>query len=286
MSAPITFSRNPIEMGMPTDIDPVNKLRWFLGHYDLRVFVRPEAYIDVGRGSFDAAVRLAQTSLDSSGCLGTVGQFCDFATTSEIFCGGEHRNEQPVNTVFTNISAFRIAASAGKIAALSQAPAEPFSIGNAVVVSANATILAGAKIGDGAVIAAGAVVPKLVEEFAIYGGVPAKKIKDRIDEATKAAVKAVRWWDFDLVYLGNNLANLQELAVQTDAGHLYRKETPRIVLYMDAKNPANLDAKILGFLHKGEMIKPSDLPSQIMHYFQQIGGPGPYNWVANIWDYL
>lgn len=46
-------------------------------------------------------------------------------------------------------------------------------------ISSRVTILPGIEIGEGAVIAAGAVVTKDVEPFAIYGGVPAKKIGQR-----------------------------------------------------------------------------------------------------------
>jgi len=286
LNNPLAFSRNPVEMALPPDVDRINKLRWFLGHYDLRVFVTPEAYIDVGRGSFDAAIRLSQTSLDRTGCMGTVGQFCDFATSSQIFCGGEHRNEQPVNVVFTNVKPFGLAASMAKIESLRPVVPEPFSIGNGVVISADATILAGARIGDGSVVAAGAVVVGHVEEFSIYGGIPAKKIRDRVDDSIKNAIKSTRWWDFDTVYLGNSLGNLQELSIRTDILHHYRKSTPRIVIQMDLGKPGNAEIKIIGFFHDGEMLKPSDLPPDVLQYFQQIGGPGPYRWVADIWDYL
>lgn len=53
----------------------------------------------------------------------------------------------------------------------------PIHIGKRVWIGANATILPGVKIGDGAVIAAGAVVAKDVPENTIVGGVPAKKIR-------------------------------------------------------------------------------------------------------------
>ena len=56
---------------------------------------------------------------------------------------------------------------------------EPVFLGKDVWVGANATILGGVKIGDGAVIAAGAVVTTDVEEYSVYGGVPAKKISSR-----------------------------------------------------------------------------------------------------------
>lgn len=54
----------------------------------------------------------------------------------------------------------------------------PINIGNDVWVASNATILPGVTIGDGAVIAAGAVVTKDVRKNTVVGGVPAKYIRD------------------------------------------------------------------------------------------------------------
>lgn len=45
-------------------------------------------------------------------------------------------------------------------------------------------LLPGAEIGEGAVVAAGAVVTKSLESYSIYGGVPAKKIGDRNQNLT------------------------------------------------------------------------------------------------------
>lgn len=53
----------------------------------------------------------------------------------------------------------------------------PVRIGRNVWTGAHVTILPGVTIGDGAIIAAGAVVTKDVPPCEIWGGVPAKKIK-------------------------------------------------------------------------------------------------------------
>lgn len=55
----------------------------------------------------------------------------------------------------------------------------PTKIGRDVWVGANAVILGGVTIGDGAVIAAGAVVSRDVEAGAVVAGVPARRINSR-----------------------------------------------------------------------------------------------------------
>lgn len=57
---------------------------------------------------------------------------------------------------------------------------KPVTIKDNVWIGARATILPGVKIGEGAVIAAGAIVAKDVPDFQIYGGVPAVKIGERV----------------------------------------------------------------------------------------------------------
>lgn len=56
---------------------------------------------------------------------------------------------------------------------------EPVIIGNDVWIGRRAMIMPGVKIGNGVVIAAGAVVTKDVPDYAVVGGVPAKIIKTR-----------------------------------------------------------------------------------------------------------
>lgn len=55
----------------------------------------------------------------------------------------------------------------------------PVEIGDYVFIGPRAIILPGVKVGRGAVVAAGAVVTKDVDDFNIVGGVPAKVIGER-----------------------------------------------------------------------------------------------------------
>ena len=52
-------------------------------------------------------------------------------------------------------------------------------VGNDVWIGANAVVLPGVRINDGAIIASGAVVTKDIPPYSIAAGVPAKTIKER-----------------------------------------------------------------------------------------------------------
>jgi acetyltransferase-like isoleucine patch superfamily enzyme len=63
-------------------------------------------------------------------------------------------------------------------------------------IGENAIVTPGCRrIGIGAVVGAGSVVTRDVEDFAIVAGNPAKLIRHRFDEATQQAVIESRWWE-------------------------------------------------------------------------------------------
>lgn len=68
-------------------------------------------------------------------------------------------------------------------------------IGNDVWIGANAITLQGVTIGDGAVVAAGAVVVKDVPPYAVVGGNPARILKYRFDDDVIADLLALKWWN-------------------------------------------------------------------------------------------
>lgn len=71
-------------------------------------------------------------------------------------------------------------------------------IGNDVWIGLRATILRGVTVGNGAVIAAGAVVTKDVPPYAVVGGVPAKIIKYRFNKKTIEDLQREKWWDKEI----------------------------------------------------------------------------------------
>lgn len=69
-------------------------------------------------------------------------------------------------------------------------------IGNDVWIGYEAVIMAGVHIGDGAIIAARAVVTKDVPPYTIVGGTPAKEIRKRFDTEVIQQLLKLKWWDW------------------------------------------------------------------------------------------
>ena len=69
-------------------------------------------------------------------------------------------------------------------------------IGNDVWIGYEAVITAGVHIGDGAIIAARAVVTKDVPPYTIVGGTPAKEIRKRFDAEVIEQLLIQKWWDW------------------------------------------------------------------------------------------
>jgi virginiamycin A acetyltransferase len=72
----------------------------------------------------------------------------------------------------------------------------PVRIGSNVWIGDNALVLAGVEIGNGAVVAAGAVVTRDVEPFAIAVGVPARTVRKRFSEVVITELEALKWWEW------------------------------------------------------------------------------------------
>lgn len=120
-----------------------------------------------------------------------IGKFCSIADNVTIFGGGEHRTDWgttfPFNNIFPDFPNIKAhPASKGKVV-----------IGNDVWLASGCKIMSGVTIGDGAVVAANALVAKDVPPYAIVGGNPAKVIKYRFDDDLIKRFLEIKWWDWE-----------------------------------------------------------------------------------------
>lgn len=84
-------------------------------------------------------------------------------------------------------------------------------IGNDVWIGARVTILEGISIGDGAVVAAGAIVTKDIPPYAIVGGIPAKVIKYRFNEEIIQKLLKLKWWEKDQEWIQNHADDFDDV---------------------------------------------------------------------------
>lgn len=87
-------------------------------------------------------------------------------------------------------------------------------IGNDVWIGYNATIMAGVKIGDGAIIATNSTVVSDVEPYSIVGGNPAREIKKRFSPDVISRLLKLQWWNWDIEKITENVQNLTDLDLE------------------------------------------------------------------------
>jgi hypothetical protein len=87
-------------------------------------------------------------------------------------------------------------------------------VGNDVWIGHAAILLPGVSVGDGAVIAAGAVVSRDVEPYTIVGGVPARPIRKRFDDFIVASLHRIAWWDWPDALIFERLGDFRSEAVE------------------------------------------------------------------------
>lgn len=118
-----------------------------------------------------------------------IGSFCSISPGVEFITGGSHPTDW--------VSLFPFRARWDLPGAYLDGM--PYTKGDIVVgsdvwIGTEALILSGVEIGDGAVVCARSVVTRDVPAFAIVGGVPARIIRYRFDEALRARLLEVAWW--------------------------------------------------------------------------------------------
>jgi carbonic anhydrase/acetyltransferase-like protein (isoleucine patch superfamily) len=122
-----------------------------------------------------------------------VGKYCSIAGGVVFDCGLNHN--------ISNISSFpfnKIYPHKHGVLNNDNTTRGDIKIGNDVWIGRDSTIMSGVTIGDGAVIGTKSLVTKDVEPYSIVGGVPARHIRYRFDDDTRAFLTRIRWWDWSV----------------------------------------------------------------------------------------
>lgn len=133
-----------------------------------------------------------------------IGRYCSIAAEATfIMNGGNHM------TTWLTTYPFPIFGHGWELA---EPPRWPYRgdtrVGNDVWIGYRATIMPGLTIGDGAIVATGAVVTRDVPPYAIVGGNPAAVLRSRFDPATVERLRAIAWWDWDSAKVTRNVRHI------------------------------------------------------------------------------
>ena len=82
-------------------------------------------------------------------------------------------------------------------------------IGNDVWIGYDAVIMAGVRIGDGAIIGTRAVVTKDVEPYSIVGGAPGKEIRKRFAPEVIKKLMEIQWWNWPIEKIRSSIPDIQ-----------------------------------------------------------------------------
>lgn len=116
-----------------------------------------------------------------------IGKYCSIANSVE-FDGGLQHNTRFVTTFpLWKIGAEKVESGMCR---------GDIRVGHDVWIGDKAMIMSGVTIGDGAVIAARAVVTKDVVPYSVVGGIPAKHLRDRFLLSDVVRLLKVKWWDW------------------------------------------------------------------------------------------
>jgi len=122
-----------------------------------------------------------------------IGRFCSLGSGTTIFLDHGEHSPSWVTTYPLRLAIPEVSSSASAVAGK-----RDVVIGNDVWVGDAATILSGARIGNGAVVGARSVVTKDVPAYAVAVGNPARVVRLRFTPEQISALEQIAWWNWPL----------------------------------------------------------------------------------------
>ncbi|WP_253944565.1 DapH/DapD/GlmU-related protein [Pseudogemmobacter hezensis] len=138
-----------------------------------------------------------------------IGRFCAIAATVRIGAPN-HPMQRASQHRFTYCPEYYAAGQSRDQAFFAARRAARVVIGNDVWIGHGVIVLPGLRIGDGAVLAAGAVVTKDVAPWSIIAGVPGRHVKYRFPAEVRASLARIAWWDWPMAQIMANLAGFRD----------------------------------------------------------------------------
>ncbi|MFJ4336919.1 CatB-related O-acetyltransferase [Streptomyces sp. NPDC088915] len=124
-----------------------------------------------------------------------IGRYCALATGTRFLMAGAEHPTMGVSTYPFTMFGGRWAEETLDIVTAMPSRGDTV-VGNDVWFGYGATVMPGVRIGDGAIVAAGAVVTADVPPYTIVGGNPARPIRQRFDDAGIDRLRRAAWWDW------------------------------------------------------------------------------------------
>lgn len=142
----------------------------------------------------------------------TVGKFCSIAAFVRLN-PGNHPIERPTSHHFTYRPVRYGFADEDEAEFFEWRRSHAVSIGHDVWIGHGAVVMPGVTVGNGAVIGTGAVVTKDVTPYTIVGGVPAKAIRQRFNDAGIEKLERIQWWNWPREKLEERFADFRTMDV-------------------------------------------------------------------------
>jgi acetyltransferase-like isoleucine patch superfamily enzyme len=124
-----------------------------------------------------------------------IGKYCSIADGVKILVGGEHNHEWITTYPFVEMWQESVRAR-NDLPDRSSRSKGDVTIENDVWIGADALVLSGVTISNGAVVGAGSIVTRDVPSYAVVAGCPARVLRIRFDKAVVASLEQIAWWEW------------------------------------------------------------------------------------------
>ena len=163
---------------------------------DVRAYLRSQYGVEVGAYSYGPVLNPGTLPRGT-----VVGRWCSVGVDLRVF-----RRNHPMDRVSMHPLFYNSALGLVETDTIESDDENPLVVGHGVWIGERVIVLPGCRrIGNGAVVGAGAVVTRDVQAYEIVGGNPAQHLGQRFSDEAATLVDESRWWDRSAEDLSSDL---------------------------------------------------------------------------------